>query len=177
MGTATYYCKTIAGSNIPELRLDRAASRRLMAVESTPTTPLGRIRIRSARTSTVGAELREARSTVFQECATTASKPLPNKRWQSRHHAEYSGLGRVLVRARKNKGKPTVQEYSNGKRTKEKRRRGWNTRRGSRKEAEKDGEFIVGTDPVFMSRPRGECKSLGERSCEGIGGRDGSTLT
>ena len=37
------YHKTIAGSNIPELRLDRAASHQLMAVESAPTTPLGHI--------------------------------------------------------------------------------------------------------------------------------------
>ena len=66
------YRKTIAGSNIPELRLDRSASRRLMAVESDPATLLERIRIRRPRTSTVGAELHEARTTVFQECATTA---------------------------------------------------------------------------------------------------------
>ena len=41
--SAASYRKTIAGSNIPELRLDRADSRRMMAVESAPATPLGRI--------------------------------------------------------------------------------------------------------------------------------------
>ena len=148
-----------------------------MAVESAPATPLGRIRIRRPRTSTVGAELREARTTVFQECTTPASKPRPNKRGQTRHHAEYSGLGRMLVRAKKNKGKPTEQEYSDGKRTKEMRRRDWSTGRGSRKEAAEDGEFMVGIHPLFMPRPRGRSKSLGERSGEGIGGCDGSTLT
>ena len=42
---------------------------------------------------------------------------------------------------------------------------------------QKDGEFMVGTHPLFMSRPRGGSKSLGERSHKGIGGRDGSTIT
>ena len=121
------YRKTIAESNIPELRLDRSASRRLMAVESAPATTLGRIQIRRPRTSTVGAELREARTTVFQAWATPASIPHPNKRGQTSHHAEYSGLGRMMVRAKKDKGKPTRQEYLNGKRTMEKRRRGWST--------------------------------------------------
>ena len=83
------YRKTIAESNIPELRLDRSGSRQLMAVKSAPATPLGCIRIRRPRTSTVGAKLREARSTVFQECATPAQKPRPNKRGQTRHHAKY----------------------------------------------------------------------------------------
>ena len=87
------YRKTIAGSNIPELRLDRSASRRLMAVESAPATPLGRIQIRHPGTSTVGAELREAGTTVFQEFATPASEPRPNKRGQTSPHTEYSGLG------------------------------------------------------------------------------------
>ena len=119
--------KTIAGSNIPELRLDRSASRRLMAVESAPATPLGCIQIRHPRTSTVGSKLREARTMVFQECATPASEPRLNKRGQTSHHAEYSGLGRMMVRAKKDKGNPTRQEYPNGKRTKEKRRRGWST--------------------------------------------------
>ena len=36
---------------------------------------------------------------------------------------------------------------------------------------------MVGTHPLFISRPRGRSKSLGERSGEGIGGCDGSTLT
>ena len=45
------------------------------------------------------------------------------------------------------------------------------------KRQQNDGEFMVGTHPLFMSRPRGRSKSLGERSGEGIGGRDGSTLT
>ena len=123
----TCYRKTIAGSNIPELRLDRSASRRLMAVESASDTLGGRIRTRRPRTSTVGAELREARSTVFQACAIPASKPRPNKRGQTRHHAEYSGLGRMLVRAKKDKRNPTEQEYPSGKRTKEKRRGDWIT--------------------------------------------------
>ena len=122
-----YYRKTIAGSNIPELRLNRAAFRRLMAVESAPATPLGRIRIRRPQTLTVGAELHEARTTVFQECATPASEPRPNKRGQTRHHSEYSGLERMLVLAKKEKGKPTRQEYPDGKRTKEKRRKGLDT--------------------------------------------------
>ena len=56
----TYYHKTIAGSNIPEVRLDRGASRRLMAVESAPAIPLGCIQSKGPRTLTIGAELREA---------------------------------------------------------------------------------------------------------------------
>ena len=43
--------------------------------------------------------------------------------------------------------------------------------------AAEDDEFMVGTHPLFMSSPRGRSKSLGERSSEGIGGRNGSTLT
>ena len=125
--STAYYCKTIVGSNIPELRLDRAASRRLMAVESAPVTPLGRIRIRRPRTLTVGAKLREARTMVFQECTTPASEPRSKKRGQTSYHAEYSGLGRMMVRAKKDKGKPTRQEYPDGKRTKEKRRKGLDT--------------------------------------------------
>ena len=35
------------------------------------------------------------------------------------------------------------------------------------KRQQKDGEFMVGTHPLFMSRPRGESKSLGERSGRG----------
>ena len=90
--TAACYCKTITGSNIQEHRLDRAGSRRLMAIESAPATTVGRIQIGRPRTSTLGAKLREAQSMVFQECATPTSKPHPDKTEQSIHHAEDSGL-------------------------------------------------------------------------------------
>ena len=43
--------------------------------------------------------------------------------------------------------------------------------KGKREEAAEDGEFMVGTHPLFMSRPRGGSKSLGERSGEEIGGQ------
>ena len=122
-----------------------------MAVEFAPATPLGRIQIRRPRTSTVGAKLREARTTVFQECVTPASKPRPNKRGQTRHHDEYSGLERMLVRARKNKGKPTEQEYSDGKRTKERdEETGIHEGVAEKRQQKDDDVLMVGAPSPYM---------------------------
>ena len=118
----TCYHKTIAGSNIPELRLDRTASRRLMAVESAPAKPLGCMRIWCPRTSTVGAELREARTTVFQECATPARSLVRTREGKPDTTPSTRALDGCWYEKGKTKENPQEQECPNGKRTKEKRR-------------------------------------------------------
>ena len=83
----------------------------------------------------------------------------------------------MLVRARIDKAITTRQEYPNGKGTKERDEETGVHKGVVGMRQQKDGEFMVGTYPLFMSRPRGRSKSLGEQNSEGIGGCDGSTLT
>ena len=86
---------------------------------------------------------------VFQECATPTSKPRPNKRVQTRHHAKYLGLVQMMVQAKKDKGKPTRQEYPNGKRTKETEKKRLHYMKGKQERGKRGWRVHGGHSPTL----------------------------